>query len=544
MHYMGKTIEFDDNKCIKCTKCVMKCKSCSVNYLEIKLDAEGKKHLSAIDGKKCIHCGQCTLVCPVGAIRAQDNLEVFKKAFADKSKIFIVQAAPSVRASLGEGWKMEHSLDVEKKMNTAFRKLGFNKIFDVNFGADITTMVEAEELLERLNNSNAKLPMFTSCCHAWGDYVLDYHPELKEYLTTARSPHLHAAAAYKTWWAQKEGINPDDIVVVSVMPCTSKKEEILKEGSKMNGKQLVDYSLTVRDMIQLLKENEIDLPSLEGSEADKLGEYSGAAAIYGASGGVMESAAGRINTYSLWPFSLRELAKNSSWLEVKRSLTERMIYGCYPTVVNEPQYAREYLRDFVSSVLYKDLFNLAEMRKPTDLRKLVTYLAYNVGSEIKYVTVSNELGISAKTIERYVDLLQSCFIVRVVPSFSRNPQSEIKLGKKIYFIDNGIRNALISGGFNPFASRPDTGSLWENLFLTERLKKHSYSKDGTEIYFWRTRFLQEMDFVEVTDGKMKAFECKVTPRIRGKSVRAFKNAYPECPVTVASPENIEELDGI
>ena len=149
MHYMGKTIEFDDNKCIKCTKCVMKCKSCSVNYLEIKLDAEGKKHLSAIDGKKCIHCGQCTLVCPVGAIRAQDNLEAFKKAFADKSKTFIVQAAPSVRASLGEGWKMEHGLDVEKKMNTAFRKLGFNKIFDVNFGADITTMVEAEELLER-----------------------------------------------------------------------------------------------------------------------------------------------------------------------------------------------------------------------------------------------------------------------------------------------------------------------------------------------------------------------------------------------------------
>lgn len=290
MHYMGKTIEFDDNKCIKCTKCVMKCKSCSVNYLEIKLDAEGKKHLSAIDGKKCIHCGQCTLVCPVGAIRAQDNLEAFKKAFADKSKTFIVQAAPSVRASLGEGWKMEHGLDVEKKMNTAFRKLGFNKIFDVNFGADITTMVEAEELLERLNDPNAKLPMFTSCCHAWVDYVLDYHPELKEYLTTARSPHLHAAAAYKTWWAQKEGINPDDIVVVSVMPCTSKKEEILKEGSKMNGKQLVDYSLTVRDMIQLLKENEIDLPSLEGSEADKLGEYSGAAAIYGASGGVMESA--------------------------------------------------------------------------------------------------------------------------------------------------------------------------------------------------------------------------------------------------------------
>lgn len=259
-------------------------------------------------------------------------------------------------------------------------------------------------------------------------------------------------------------------------------------------------------------------------------------------GGVMESAAGRINTYSLWPFSLEELAENSSWLEVKRSINERMIYGCYPTVVNEPQYAREYLRDFVNSILYKDLFNLAEMRKPTDLRKLVTYLAYNVGSEIKYATVSSELGISSKTIERYVDLLQSCFIVKIVPSFSTNPQSEIKLGKKIYFIDNGIRNALISGGFNPLASRTDTGALWENLFFSERLKKQSYSKDDTEIYFWRTRFLQEMDFIEVTDGQMKAFECKFTPRVRGKSIRAFKNVYPDCPVTVASPENLDKLN--
>ena len=290
MHYMGKTIEFDDNKCIKCTKCVMKCKNCSVNYLEIKLDREGKKHLSAIEGKDCIHCGQCTLVCPVNAIRTQPNLEEFKKIFADKSKIFIVQAAPSVRAALGEGWKMEHSLNIEKKMNTAFRKLGFNKVFDVNFGADITTMVEAEELIERLNNPEAKLPMFTSCCYAWVDYVMHYHPELKEYLTTARSPHLHAGGAYKTWWAQKEGINPKDIVVVSVMPCTSKKEEILNENAKIGDMNLVDYSLTVRDITQLLKENNIDLPSLEESEADRLGEYSGAAVIYGASGGVMESA--------------------------------------------------------------------------------------------------------------------------------------------------------------------------------------------------------------------------------------------------------------
>ena len=290
MHYMGHTIEFDDNKCIKCTKCVMRCKNCSVNYLEIKLDEEGKKHLSARDGVKCIHCGQCTLVCPVNAIRSQPGLDEVREVLKDKSKVLIVQAAPSIRASIGEGWKMEHTLGIEKKMNTAFRKLGFNKVFDVNFGADITTMIEAEELIGRLNNPDAKLPMFTSCCHAWVEYVLEYHPELKDNLTTARSPHLHSAGAYKTWWAEKEGINPKDIVVVSVMPCTSKKEEILKESAKINGMKLVDYSLTTREVIQLMKENNIDLPSLEDSETDICGNYSGAGVIYGASGGVMESA--------------------------------------------------------------------------------------------------------------------------------------------------------------------------------------------------------------------------------------------------------------
>ena len=290
MHYMGHSIEFDDNKCIKCTKCVTRCKTCSVNYLEIKTDAEGKKHLSAKDGAKCIHCGQCTLVCPVNAIRSQSELNTVREILKDKSKVLIVQSAPSIRAAIGESWKMEYSIDIEKKMNTAYRKLGFTKVFDVNFGADITTMVEAEELVGRLNNPNAKLPMFTSCCHAWVDYVFGYHPELKQNLTTARSPHLHSAAAYKTWWAAKEGIDPKNIIVVSIMPCTSKKEEILEPNAKINGMKLVDCSLTVREITQLIKENNIDFPNLEGSEADICGNYSGAGVIYGASGGVMESA--------------------------------------------------------------------------------------------------------------------------------------------------------------------------------------------------------------------------------------------------------------
>lgn len=313
---MGKTIEFDDNKCIKCTKCVTKCKTCSVEYLEIITDKNGKKHLSAKDGAKCIHCGQCTLVCPVNAIRSQPALEEIREVLKDKSKVLVVQAAPSIRASIGEGWKMEHTANIEKKMFTAFRKLGFNKIFDVNFGADITTMVEAEELVARLNNPKAKLPMFSSCCHAWVEYALNYHPELKEYLTTAKSPHLHSGAAYKTWWAKKEGIDPKNIVIVSIMPCTSKKEEIFKESSKINGMKIVDYTLTVRETIQLLKENNIDLPNLEDSEADVYGDYSGAGVIYGASGGVMESALRtaykKITGEDLKDFNLKEVRTDTT----------------------------------------------------------------------------------------------------------------------------------------------------------------------------------------------------------------------------------------
>ena len=200
---------------------------------------------------------------------------------------------------------------------------------------------------------------------------------------------------------------------------------------------------------------------------------------------------------------------------------------------------RESLLDFTDSILYKDLFKLAEVRKPTDLTKLVTFLAANVGSEIRYGSIASELGIQNKTIDRYVDLLASCFILKVVPSWTRNPTAELKLSKKIYFYDNGIRNALLKN-FAPVPAREDKGALWENLFFTERLKLHAFRRDGGEIYFWRTKKQHEMDFIEIVNGTIAAFECKAGNKINSTSIKAFSRAYPNIPVTVVSPDNIDQ----
>ena len=256
-------------------------------------------------------------------------------------------------------------------------------------------------------------------------------------------------------------------------------------------------------------------------------------------GHLKESAAGRFNSYNLWPLSLEELAEHSSWIEVKRQINDRMIYGCHPDVINDPAHAKEYLLDFTDSILYKDLFKLTEVRKPTDLTKLVKFLAANVGSEIRYGSIASELGIQNKTIERYVDLLASCFILKVVPSWTRNPTAELKLSKKIYFYDNGIRNALLKN-FTPVPAREDKGALWENLFFTERLKLHAFRRDGGEIYFWRTKKQHEMDFIEIVNGTIAAFECKAGNKTNFNSIRAFTRAYPNIPVTVVSPDNIDQ----
>ena len=283
------SIQFDKNKCIGCTKCVKRCEKLCTNHLS--LNGVGKNaEMIFSDTNKCVLCGKCTLVCPMKAMTEQENIAEVKDILSNKNgKTVIVQCAPSVRTSINEGFNAEHSPTNEKKLNTAFRMLGFDKIFDVNFGADITTIIEAEELIDRIKN-NGVLPMFTSCCPSWVEYIKLNHKELIPNLTTAFSPQIHAGIAYKTWWAEKNNINPQDIVVVAIMPCTSKKHEINIEETKINGLKAVDYVLTVREITKMIKETKINFAELEESNGDELSEYTGASVIYCSSGVVMESA--------------------------------------------------------------------------------------------------------------------------------------------------------------------------------------------------------------------------------------------------------------
>ncbi len=291
IHKMGTAAEFDPQACISCNKCVEMCEKIGIGFL--KLEGKGSKtHLAynCDPNVDCVYCGQCTVHCPVNAVREQSHLEPVEKLLKNKKgKILIAQMAPSVRASIGEEFGLAPGTNMEKQMYTALKKLGFDYVFDVNMGADITTYVEAMELVERIKK-NEDLPMITSCCPGWVKTAEFYHPDMLNHLTQARSPQIHSGGAYKTWWAKKAGVDPKKIVIVSFMPCTSKKYEAGFSKFKIDGMNPVDHVLTTRETGALLKKHKINLPKLKKGKVDLPGTYSGAAAIYGASGGVMESA--------------------------------------------------------------------------------------------------------------------------------------------------------------------------------------------------------------------------------------------------------------
>ncbi len=285
----------DNNKCILCRRCVAVCSKVQ-GIGVIGANERGFKTYigSAFDmglgETSCVSCGQCIAVCPVGAISEKDYTKPVLEAIANPDKTVLVQTAPAVRAALGECFGLPIGTNVEGKMVAALRRLGFDKVFDTDFSADLTIMEEANEFIDRVKNGGV-LPMITSCSPGWVKYCEHYFPDMTENLSTCKSPQQMFGAMAKTYYAEKMGLDPKDIVMVSIMPCTAKKYEIGRDDQSAAGVPDVDYALTTRELGRMIERAGINFNALPDEKFDEpLGISTGAGVIFGATGGVMEAA--------------------------------------------------------------------------------------------------------------------------------------------------------------------------------------------------------------------------------------------------------------
>ncbi len=285
----------DGRKCIACHRCVAVCEQIqTVSVLTPAHRGSDVKVVPAMDlplvESNCVTCGQCILVCPVGALYEKDDVDLVWKALQDPTKHVIVQEAPAIRAALGEEFGMPPGTLVTGKMIAALRRLGFDKVFDTNFTADLTIIEEGNELLKRVKEGGV-LPMITSCSPGWIKFCEHFYPDLLDHLSTCKSPQQMFGALAKTYYAELSGIDPKDIVSVSIMPCTAKKFEAQRPEMNSSGYRDVDYVLTTRELGRMIKEGGIDFETLPDDDYDApMGEYTGAGTIFGATGGVMEAA--------------------------------------------------------------------------------------------------------------------------------------------------------------------------------------------------------------------------------------------------------------
>jgi len=284
----------DNSKCILCRRCVAACQQQDVAV--IGANARGfDTHISSAFDKdladvSCVSCGQCIVNCPTGALREKDDTAKVFAAINDPEKFVIVHTAPSIRVTLGEAFGMHLGTNVQGKMVAALRRLGFDKVFDTNFTADLTIVEEANELIERVTTGGT-LPMITSCSPGWIKYCEHYFPTELDHLSTCKSPQQMFGATIKTWYAEKMGIDPKNIVCVGIMPCTAKKFEAKRDDQSASGYPDIDYALTTRELARMIETAGLYFPKLPDEEFDNpLGEGTGAAVIFGATGGVMEAA--------------------------------------------------------------------------------------------------------------------------------------------------------------------------------------------------------------------------------------------------------------
>lgn len=290
------SIVLNSDKCIKCGRCAEVCQEMQ-NVWALEFIGRGEKTVMApaagvkLAESPCIKCGQCSAHCPVGAIYENDETAKVWAALRDPEKVCLVQIAPAVRVALGEAFGMKPGALTTGKIYAALRMLGFDKVFDTNFSADVTIMEEGTEFIKRFTEDGT-LPLLTSCCPAWTDWMEKYAPDFTENFSTAKSPQQMLSALAKSYWPEKNGVDPAKVHVTSIMPCTAKKHEIIRdEFMKSTGFQDTDVVLTTRELARMIKAAGIDFASLPEEPADKLlGEYTGAGTIFGVTGGVMEAA--------------------------------------------------------------------------------------------------------------------------------------------------------------------------------------------------------------------------------------------------------------
>ena len=251
---------------------------------------------------------------------------------------------------------------------------------------------------------------------------------------------------------------------------------------------------------------------------------------------IKESLTGRKWTFRMYPISMDEIAAHLNNIELIRTLETRLIYGSYPEVINNAGNEKEILNELTSDYLYKDIFSLKEVRKPDILDKLVKALAFQIGNQVSFREIGNMIQADKETIEKYINLLEEAFIIFRLSSFSRNLRNELKRSKKIYFIDNGIRNAVLNQ-FSEVGLRQDTGNLWENLMISERVKLNEYNRLYRNKYFWRTTRQQEIDYLEEFDGKLYAYEFKWNPKNKTKVPATFIKEYNPIEFTTISRDN-------
>ncbi len=256
---------------------------------------------------------------------------------------------------------------------------------------------------------------------------------------------------------------------------------------------------------------------------------------------VNETLTGRKREIRMFPLTYAEMVAHTNLLEEHRMIPHRMVYGYYPEVVTSPGEEMTVLRELTDSYLYKDIMMLDSISKPDKLKQLIRALAFQIGEQVSYNEVGQLVGLDSKTVERYVDILEKSFIVFRLGSFSRNLRNELKLSRKIYFWDLGVRNAVISN-FTHLENRTDIGALWENFVISERMKRHAIQNDWVNTWFWRTQQQKEIDLIEEENGALRAFEFKWNPsKANVKVPESFAKAYPDTPFTVISQNNVDEF---